>query len=178
MNSSVAPAPWASEGSGDGTLHPSPPYALDPSVSPASETAETARKSAKGARRRQNSPPSRRPARAGSGKRKQTKQQPVRKKKAKKQSPRDLKKTGAQPGRSAFAGATEEVGNTVAEAEASDQQEVEENRVDDDEGDLETQSASSRVVRLGLTERERQEEMRNAREARDLAEEEECRRAW
>ncbi|CAM9599517.1 unnamed protein product [Scytosiphon promiscuus] len=161
---STSPAPWATEGAGASAQQTPPPSTTPP-----------ASKTPKGARRRQGSPSSRRQATAGSGKRKR--KQPANKKKAKNLSPRDSGNVEGQPAGRSATRATADKAGTSAVAEAVGQRERGQDRVDDDEGVLETQSASSRVVALGLTVRERQEELRDAKEARDLAEEEECRRA-
>lgn len=170
--SSTTTAPWAAEGAGDGALH-TEPSASSASPNPALSTS----KKAKGTRHRQGSPSSRRQGRAGSAKRKH-KQEPTRKTKTRKPSPRNLGKTEAKPASSLTARGAGEAQITSAEAGLAGQEEPEEDRVDEENDVLETQSASSRVVLLGLTEKERQEEMRDAKEARELAEEEECRRAW
>lgn len=152
----ITPAAWPAEATPGASMPQQPPSASDPSVSAASPTATTVKVSTPKSSRRGQRKGSPSPLRKGSKRKKKLKAAP-RGGKAK------ADKTGNQSGSSTAA----------VVAEAAEQVDQEQPANADDRA---VDAAS--VSLLGLAKEKRLAESKAAKEAKEVAEEEECRRIW
>ncbi|CAM9438750.1 unnamed protein product, partial [Ectocarpus fasciculatus] len=176
----ISPAPWPAEGEAAGSLSAQLHPAVDPSVSSASPTT-----AAKSSLPEHQENPQQLPRQQQQQRKRQQRDSPGRKRKItakkKKVSPRNGRKVAKKVAIGTNRKAKEEgLGGVAAVAvvEATGNQEQKEQKAGVKETVVEAVTELTKESMMGLTRTEHEEELRQAKEARDLAEEAECRRIW